>query len=410
MVKTKASVFVYFRDIFAFVILIISVSPMTHFYSKEIILAFITIWCFLAFLANPNAFLTTYGCKNMVYLPMYLWALVQSAYMIMGLVPHQAGAAQAITITLSIMIFWYYYELGSRSVVKGFVVAYLVYTLFIATNTILLLQENPMLSRFLAQGNVELTRPYASWFTADYSVIYSLCVIVPLVFHMVMRHRAKPLTKFLLVCWCAVQCVLIFQAQYTMAIIILGMSLLFGFIRFSKRNYVGIVVILSILLFLAVFGGKLAGNLSDLIPISSISERFKQIAMMYDGVLESAGNTTLSIRFELYQSSWMGFLQHPFLGQYAAGTSGTMGGHSTALDFLSLYGILGGGIFVLWVIWIMRRVIKKIAFHIDLLLAVFIGFLVIACINVAYTNLQIFSVLVIAPLVALVFKYHYQKE
>lgn len=245
-------------------------------------------------------------------------------------------------------IFLYYFEEKYLQYQK-IILSILVFDIcYIALNTIKNLKENPSLSRFLSTGaktQVTLLGNKTFYAIGNYSYFYSLVILIMLIFFILVhinKNRIFNLILFILLTHTLI------QGQFTIAIIFLTIFLLWIICMkiINKKNRILVFILLIILMIITLnFLPEIFNKILSLkILPDTVSIRIKELEMMLLGY--NMNDTDLNSRLSLYTKSLNSFCSNIFVGSFG---SDNIGGHSTWLDLLGLFGILSTPIFVFFI-------------------------------------------------------------
>lgn len=210
---------------------------------------------------------------------------------------------------------------------------------FVGINTAFLLKNNPQLARILSSTPAmqEQLLGYNNFkAVANYGYFYGLVMIILLFFFRFTFVKKKKIFYGIML---LLSLYLLIQAQFTIAIIFTFLFILLIYLSkiFKGRTKVVILPIILIAFALSyLFLPNLIILISNLkIVPSEIAIRLKELSYISSNM--EMGGTDVGSRFELYSKSLSAFGNNIFMGSFL--NSSKVGGHSTWLDVLGLYGI-----------------------------------------------------------------------
>lgn len=202
------------------------------------------------------------------------------------------------------------------------------------------LQQYPDASRYLAtvaDASESRNVKYNMMNIGGYEFVYTTVLLYPLLIYAYKQGKIK---FFWTIVIAIIELVFIIQTSYTTALILWMLSTMFFFFNkdFKSKNliYVGIIAVLLFFVLWDLFSSWI-DLLADNIASKDISERLHALAGGQIGLENSEDN-----RLELYLRSINTFLAHPIIGSLTSGG----GGHSSILDTLARYGLMGAVIFI----------------------------------------------------------------
>lgn len=196
--------------------------------------------------------------------------------------------------------------------------------------------------------------------TPDYAMVYGMALIFPVFLQKIKNAQTKA-DKIIYSVFAALIFYVVAVSQFATALLIAIVGTLV-FLLFSMSGNKRITVLL-VIAFLVVYihVTKMDIALIDALANSvdgTWSEKLADISASLSG---SALSGSLSERNDLYQESLKTFAESPMFG-IMANTTGSLGGHATAIDILGLVGIFGFIPFVLTIIYNFKRVCRTCNF------------------------------------------------
>lgn len=250
-----------------------------------------------------------------------------------------------IFLMLSIFsIFVFYFKEYAYGFQKLFVYILSIDYLYIGINTMIKLQQNPFIARWVGAGTQTremLLGPGIFPAVGGYTYIYSLVIVVLMLIFTGFKLREF---RWVFAVICLISTVLIIKAQFTISIL-----LLLGFVllmllkhyshRFNKIVFTAAVVSsVCVLLYVMPFACTALSKWAA-VP-GEVAIRCGEIADFMS--FNAKDSADLGNRIILYAKSFETFLLNPVLGSAEANA---IGGHSSWLDMLALFGLLSSLLF-----------------------------------------------------------------
>lgn len=298
------------------------------------------IWLGIAFIANKH-FISKFimRCSWLVIFLGYLFLLsffVSDAYIFIYI--------QSFMYLLIIFsLFLYYFEDKYTTFRKVIFFYLLLESIYLAVNTYMKLNENPLLSRLLATGT-EMTKDIFGHANfqgiGSYGYFYGLVAVIILSLYLSINFPKRKLTT--LVLFVGFSLVLI-KSSFTIAILFtVLLSFVLLMINLAKKNLF-IPIFITVIAIILVSQGAIVGILnyfSDFEFLSAeIRVRLNELATFFSYNSISTG-TDLHARSSLYTESLESFFNNLLLGtSLSLGGIDLAGGHSAWLDLLSRLGL-----------------------------------------------------------------------
>lgn len=298
------------------------------------------IWCLSC---NTNVLLSC-----ICYKP-FGWFLLWYGYMLLLLLfgaYKESNSLYFFTMTfifaLPVIVYKYYaieYDFGLKITIQKLSILIFLVT---AINTLIVLQQYPMAAKIMAMSGAQEAEKqiYASMGCGGYNYIYSLAVgLMPVLFS---KIKLSGFWKVIRLAMLVLSLIVMFMSQYTLALLLIITSFVLCIIYKNSTNstarMIGIVLVI-ILTGMAYFVlPHVLTYFSRLISSDNgISTRLMQMAS-YMSTGEQGYD--LGGRLERYGNSFRAFMNSPIFGIRLIG-NGTIGGHSSLLDQLGCYGIVG---------------------------------------------------------------------
>ena len=247
---------------------------------------------------------------------------------------------------------------SQRLIVSSFIICFAV----TALTTYLGCLQFPSAARTLANGtfvesNPETVALYRSLNIGDFLFVYTAVPMLPLLLYL---YRNGTYNKWVVFGLLILYSVAIYKTQYATAFLIGLVALLFLLLplrltprNISKRIFVAVILVI---LFLPIIT-LLLETLSKSVDSEVLSQRFQELSSFSNNESSLDEDSDLGTRFQLWTSSFKGFLEHPITGCYVLGKTETLkwlGWHSFILDAMCRFGILG----LFFVVLMFRRIYK----------------------------------------------------
>lgn len=196
--------------------------------------------------------------------------------------------------------------------------------------------------------------------TPDYAMVYGMALIFPVFLQKIKNAQTKA-DKIIYSVFAALIFYVVAVSQFATALLIAVVGALV-FLMFSMSGNKRVTVLL-VVAFLAVYIHVTKMDIAILDALANSiqgtwAEKLHDISVSLSG---SSLSGSLSERGDLYQISTKTFLESPVFG-IMANTTGSLGGHATAIDILGLVGIFGFIPFVLTIIYNFKRVCRTCNF------------------------------------------------
>ena len=216
--------------------------------------------------------------------------------------------------------------------------AFLIIVLFTITQitTIINIKANPDIARLGVTGllsNEEL-RVYSKMNIGGYSLAY-LSPIITVAFYFFKSGKRKTI---LFLAHVVLSFLFLISVQFTTAILLYVFEVASLILSRKRIRRAFIIFVLSLLLFLLLKNTirDLFATLSETVPSKTISVRLEEVAVFLGGG-KATGDA--GARLNRYLESLNMFLNHPILGGLIYGEKS--GGHSSVLDYIGSFGIVG---------------------------------------------------------------------
>ncbi len=292
------------------------------------------------------------------------------------------------SILLPIIIFYllFYYENGGFQSIEyrigmGTAVGYLILIHFY---TIYMLNKDVDISRNLASS--AYSEQYANMWTGGYDHIYLTMLGSICLFAIILKCKENRLRwgLFLLE---MIQMVLLFKAGYTMALLFtVGGFMLIILLGVKENRKLWLIILTGMLLFplIVMAGREILMFLAEHVSNRYMHNRLVEVAnlLKFSGLKK---NGSIDGRLSLYRLSAETFFHHPLIG---VGNSDSLrkvlyGGHSTIIDKLANFGLIGGGTYLALILYNFKSICKRITKkHRYIYMAVFLIYFLLSVVNI----------------------------
>lgn len=246
-------------------------------------------------------------------------------------------------------IFLYYFQKGYTNFLKVIIVYIFTEYIFLAINSFIKLQQNPLLSRILTadsgtiESNLGISRLAG---VGTYAYFYSaVAIIISLFFLLFYTKLNKIIVMVSLVLFIGV----LIKSSFTLALLFtIIFTLILLLIRFTK-NPVFTIPFLSLIIIMLQVNGYFVALFVRLSKISFISPevsiRFLEIVDFLSG--KKIEGSDLASRLDLYNKSLQAFGHHILTGtSLFKNTIYIAGDHSAWLDLLARFGLVSILLFI----------------------------------------------------------------
>ena len=223
-------------------------------------------------------------------------------------------------------------------------IAFLLLVLFadvgiVAIRTVIIVLQNPIVARAIStsvQMRTELLGDFSTVGVGGYGLCYQLAFITPCIGYVFNEKQQKSITKILVY---AMIVFALFQFQITMALLVsVAFIFCFEIIRSNGGSWT-IVLAKTATIFAIIVVFVNFQNVIEYISRyanTDLAKRLNELLLIRSDNANSADD--LLSRFRLYSISISSFWKNPIWGMFG---NGPYGAHSTILDLLASFGILG---------------------------------------------------------------------
>ena len=251
---------------------------------------------------------------------------------------------QYVSLYFPALLFVRINRIATKTQKQIFVAVGIALMVYVIISTWLFLLENPDATRHWDDfdENAELD-------VANFYFVYAVPIIISATSIIMLKY--KNFVRYLSLVLVIVGIVFLVNAQYTLAILIAIIGVLFQVFRHIKTTLYKIIYLLIILAF-AIFLPQILAFAIRIIPSEQVSIRLSEIRAFLTG--EGADGYNLNGRLTLYGDTLVAFFRSPIIGNRKL----DFDGHATFLTILSDTGILGGIPFYALLVVICKRVQK----------------------------------------------------
>ena len=318
-------------------VILYSIVPIvSNFFSRYLTTYAYMVLCLATFLSMVFAegfnSIEKYGS---VYLPFIIYQLLLFTNKSSGIV--MWGYSALLFFMPLALGYFLFYEQGVFLREKAFKAVRFSIVITVIT-TIIGCIRNPMAARILATietSQDERNISFGWQNIGGYGFVYTVVLLYPLLIYAYKQNRLK---WFFFYPLAVSTFALVILSEYATALLLLIISSMFIFIskKLSLRGMIvfGAFAVVFILLFQGVINNLLR-SLADIVDSEILSERLITLAGGKTA-LEKSDNE----RIWLYRYSFNTFLSSPLFGTMF-GKYGRIGGHSSILDTLAKYGLVG---------------------------------------------------------------------
>jgi O-antigen ligase len=195
-----------------------------------------------------------------------------------------------------------------------------------------------------------------------YSIVYGYAILGTLVIYgmLILKKRISKIVSFLIF---VIILYIVGVSQLATALISLFISILifsYFYVR-NKRIRLLIIIIISLLFALSIWPEFLQSILKILLNIIQPSSAwYVKILNISNNITKNSSMVLFDKRDLLYKESINTFVKHPIVGAIFYGNNFVVGEHSTFLDMLAEYGIVGTIPFVGFFISSLKYELKKL--------------------------------------------------
>lgn len=320
-------------------LIFIAVTIFPNISVSIIAISSISIWIGVNIIINTKDIIEFFVKPNKYMYIIYFWIFINFIYMVIGY-DKQINLYFLNYVRLMITsVLFVYYSKNKEYKTMNIILIYSI-SILIVVNLITIIANicYPNLSRVLSTGIKLKMNTYG---IGSYQHVYA--IILLLIVSILSINKEKILKKhnverIIYVLFIITSLIMVIITEFAIAIILLGIGLLLGIIiKYNNKRILIIFGIISIVIIIFQRPlGKLLIDISDSIKSYNMSMRVKDIGIMLNE--QNIENTIdLNIRVEMYTKSLDEFIKSPIIGKGNVET----GKHSTLLDSMAKYGIIG---------------------------------------------------------------------
>lgn len=327
---------------------------------SQLAMLYIVVWC----ISPPLSYGTIYrlimfgaiGFLILKYILSYGFKVKKNYFLFASVVIYIIGLSivmnDSITNRLSVIIlFLILFCSESFMGIRGnpeeyFWIVIVTFVLCIIWNVCSLqgIAETPNVMRLLAK-NSAVSEAYAMKGIGGFGYLYTVLLLLPIAIDCALKKKMNKIWRLIAVTFIVTTYILIFNAQYFLAIILsLFLLCVYGVMRLKNAWMKGIGMFVLMIIFIQVYlnADKVLLYLMEITDLRSIDLKLESI---YDILVNGDGveNSEFSVRFERYMESFKCALSHPFVGGKVYALTGN---HSHILDFFAQYGFIIGAIYL----------------------------------------------------------------
>ncbi|MBO4983386.1 MAG: hypothetical protein J6D23_04950 [Clostridia bacterium] len=293
----------------------------------------VAIWLMLSFVQHPD-FIVEYVKLS--------WPLLFFTFIMIVSMSSFTQQFQMNYIYCLIMlaVTCYYYKYGTPKDIKAIILIFALDVLIVSIHTYVVVLENPIVARAISTGAAlredlleDVVVPKG---VGGYGLCYQLCCLIPIVSYFFNKKKINIIVKLIAY---AFVLLLLFQAQFTLALITYVICLIISF-SYGKNGTINLLIAKFVMVVVAVL---LIINIEPILEYAielSNAELATRLNEILNFIRESdTSGSDISSRLDLYQKSLNSFGSNIIIGSFGAKTYGS---HSTFLDLLGAFGIIGG--------------------------------------------------------------------
>ena len=227
---------------------------------------------------------------------------------------------------------------------KFIVFCCVIFQTIVAVENIILLRENPSLSKLLTAGNVSVMEKYNSTNLGTISSVFNSVVISIMTLYL-LGYSSSKLYKLFIAIVFMINVFYIFEAGSFINLLCLCVGfVLYLFVRVFKQKKTKILaglIILTISIFIIFFIKDILYFLMSIVERDSYY--YERLSETYKGLSNGWNGNFVFYRFSLYGNSLLTFIRNPIFGHGLLYTEdySIIGMHSEICDFLGRFGIMG---------------------------------------------------------------------
>lgn len=201
------------------------------------------------------------------------------------------------------------------------------------------------------EGYENMTR-----FTPSYAHVY-LSILMAVFFLPNIKDIGNKTKKIVIFCFCLASVLFVLRSTLATAFLTIIIFIIMALLIKKERQIWYLLVAFAVVYigFKELIGEAIV-YISRMSYVSDlVGEKIYQLGMYLQGITVYSTSATYLERLGRQNMSISCFFNHPFIGVYGFPQWGTVGGHSTLLDFLGDFGMIRGGAFVCFFIHWYKR-------------------------------------------------------
>lgn len=287
----------------------------------------------------------------MLYLLPMVYQILNSSFSLGEIASIGFSATLNMAIGLLPVAICYYLVIYEKYEVYEFILKMVLLAMVItAVTSSFSLGSNPYAARILATDIDATSAEYLAFKRFNiggYYFVYSAVLIIPLIVSLWKENRIS-LVSFVFAI--ASFALLTYQSSYATAVLLLGYSMVLLFFVKNPTKKKIIIFTVMFFVFIVFFSGTISNflvRISNSLPVGYIKDRLYSLGMSLGGEigLDAYGYDSAGSRKLLYLKSLTEFVTHPLVGN-SLFQQGITGGHSMILDYLAMYGAIGGTVLI----------------------------------------------------------------
>ena len=355
------------------------------------LLLLLLVYCVYIVFIDQDLFLTVVVPLLLIFALAAAYSLLTDASSIAGDVANRglkrfiSKTYQYVTLYFPALLFVRISRIATSAQKKLFAGIGIVMMVYVVITTWLFLLENPEATRHWEDfsENAELD-------VANYYFVYAVPIIISVVSIFMLKY--KNAIRYISLVLVIVGLIFLVNAQYTLAILITIIGVLFQVFRHIRTTLNKTLFILGVLV-IAVFLPQILSFAIRMLPTGHISVRLQEINAFLTG--KGAGGYNLNSRLTLYGDTIKAFFRSPIWGNRKL----DFDGHATFLTVLSDTGILGSVPFYALLVAICKRVQKYMGTHKQQFSVIIMMFVLMGVTNPIHASLPLgFVTWFLAPL------------
>lgn len=287
----------------------------------------------------------------MLYLLPMIYQILNSSFSLGAIASIGISTGIDMLISLLPVAICYYLVICEKYVEYEFILKMVLLAMVItAVTSSFSLGSNPYAARILATDIDATSEVYLTIKRLNiggYYFVYSAVLIIPLIVSLWKENRISTIFfVFTIISFAMIS----YQSSYATAVLLFGYSIVLLFFMKNPTKRKIIIFSLVFFVFVVFFSGVISDflvRISDSLPTGYIKDRLYSLGMSFGGEigLDADGYDSVGSRKLLYLKSLAEFITHPLVGN-SLFQQGRIGGHSMILDYLAMYGAVGGAVLI----------------------------------------------------------------